>query len=100
VISTKGFIYFQVLKGNNKAPSFRKFLIDFEKMKTRLDPNFKSRALLLLDNASIHGTPEVKQHLNQSGIKYKFSGVCQCPAAPVEFIIGQIKKKFFKMMVQ
>jgi hypothetical protein len=53
-----------------------------------------------MDNCSFHGTPEVKKQLIDSGMNYKFSGVCQCPAAPVELVIGLIKKKFFKLMAE
>jgi hypothetical protein len=53
-----------------------------------------------MDNVSFHRVPEVQQLLMRSNIKYKYSGVCQCPAAPVERVIAHIKRKFFKLMTQ
>jgi hypothetical protein len=53
-----------------------------------------------MDNVSFHKVAEVQQLMMKKKIQYKYSGICQCPAAPVERVIGQIKRKFFKMMGQ
>jgi hypothetical protein len=52
-----------------------------------------------MDYCSIHKTAEVQQQMSaQQGISYLYSGVSQCPAAPVERVIAHIKKQYFKLM--
>jgi hypothetical protein len=61
-----------------------------------VDPSWRSKKIIVFDNASIHSTKEVKTFMQEMQILYMFTVVASFLAVPIEIVFGIIKRKFQK----
>ena len=88
-----GDVYFAMTQVNTNASIIKMFL---SQLSSRLDverPSWRDDSVLLLDGASYHICPEVREHMKVLGIPVIFTAPYSYAACPVELFFAYFKNQ-------
>jgi transposase len=86
-VSTAGRVFFTINQGKNNSTSFVYFLVKLCGRLDLEDPAWRTKLVLLLDNASIHRSRETLEYMKVFGIPVMF-------LAPYSFRMAAVEKLF------
>lgn len=84
-----GWFYHEFVDTTKKAIDARRFQVFFENLVRRLPVD----AIIVMDNASVHKSDEIKEVLYRSGIRHVFQSPYSPDYNPIEYCFGWIKKE-------
>ena len=94
-VASDGKMFWAFVKGKNNAYCFSEFLRQLLQYLQRLDPDFKSRYILLLDNSPIHTAALTRKILDSHAVPTIFTGPASYDSLPVESIFASLKQQNF-----
>jgi transposase len=92
-ISTSGKMFFTINQGKNNSASFLYFIVKLCKRLDLEDPSWRTKLVLLLDNASIHRSRETMGYMKAFGIPLMFLAPYSFKMAAVEKLFAFVKNR-------
>ena len=92
-ISSDGEYYFTINQGRNNGYTLLLFLVRLVRHLNRFKPNWRSKTVFLLDNASYHRSEFLKQCFLEMKISVNYLGPYQFSMAPIENFFSYVKAR-------
>ena len=93
-ISFKGDHNYAFVLGNNNKYTFITFLEQLVDLYDKNDKEWREKKIIMMDNATVHQSKEVKSYIIRQRIPVLFTGVASFISVPVEMLFSRIKRKF------
>ena len=90
-LDTEGRIYFALTQANTDADVMTTFLRALTRQLDVETPGWQENSTILLDNASWHNSPVMKERLARMKLPMTYSGPYSYSTAPIELVFGALK---------
>jgi hypothetical protein len=91
-ICSTGSTFLSIIQANSNNEVMAVFFTYLVRKLDSQDPNWRDNSVVLLDNASYHTNPELKQYLTWVNVPLCFSGPYSYTTAPAELFFAHFKK--------
>ena len=90
-LDTNGKIWFALTQANTDADVMTTFLRALVRQLDKETPGWQENSTILLDNASWHTSPVMKERLARMELPVVYSGPYSYSTAPIELVFGALK---------
>jgi len=90
-ISNKGEFFYTVNQGKTNSNTFVFFLIKLVEHLNKIDRNWKSNSLIMVDNAQYHRGALTIEYFEKKGIPVLYLGPYHFKMAPIEMFFSYLK---------
>lgn len=80
--------YYAFVVGNNNQKTFLKYLQQLVWKLNQVEKDWRTKKLIVMDNAAIHASKEIKIFLELNNIPVLYTGVASFKAIPVELLFA------------